>query len=356
MRRFRFLLSILVISSLAMSCSQESSKPSISGTLTGAGNLGVFFDKVTLTSSSSVVAKADIGPEGNFTIPIESENGFEPGFYRLRVGAKKIFMVLEGTEKNIKIDGDLNNFELYKATIEGAPANQELSAILEKLVARQISVPEVQEAMTTSQSPLAGMLAGYLSFGNRAQDYMETFKAVQTRIGSQNYPADVIADVNNFITNLETAKMMAQSSGNVSVGMEAPDIKLPNPDGKYFALSDLRGKVVLLDFWASWCGPCRRENPNVVDIYNKYNKDGFEVFSVSLDKKGQEDRWVKAIQQDGLKWQYHVSDLQYWQSAPAKMYGVNSIPRTFLIDKDGKIAAVNIRGKENLERELKKLL
>ncbi|MCB0592877.1 MAG: TlpA family protein disulfide reductase, partial [Phaeodactylibacter sp.] len=128
-------------------------------------------------------------------------------------------------------------------------------------------------------------------------------------------------------------------------------------------------------FWASWCGPCRRENPNVVRVYDQYKSQGFTVFSVSLDGidsrtrsrfgdeqaasqylDNQKQRWVEAIKQDNLKWEYHVSDLQKWESAPAAQYGVRSIPRTFLIDRDGKIAAVNLRGAEQIERELKKLL
>jgi len=139
---------------------------------------------------------------------------------------------------------------------------------------------------------------------------------------------------------------------STDIGAMAPDLAFENPDGKIMKLSDLRGKVVLLDFWAAWCRPCRQENPNVVRIYEKYHDKGFDVYSVSLDND--KAKWVKAIQDDGLVWPNHVSDLGYWQSKGAKIYGVNSIPATFLIDKEGRIIAKNLRGAA-LENALKEI-
>jgi peroxiredoxin len=124
-------------------------------------------------------------------------------------------------------------------------------------------------------------------------------------------------------------------------GATAPEISASTPDGKTMKLSDFRGKIVMIDFWASWCRPCRMENPNVLKVYNQYHSKGFEILGVSLDQD--KSKWVAAIQQDGLVWN-HISDLGGWQSRPAAVYGVSSIPATVLVDKEGKIIARNLRG------------
>ncbi|MEL7533743.1 MAG: TlpA disulfide reductase family protein [Bacteroidota bacterium] len=144
----------------------------------------------------------------------------------------------------------------------------------------------------------------------------------------------------------------AQLAKKLAVGAVPPEIELPNPDGKVIRLSDLKGKYVLLDFWASWCRPCRAENPNVVRVYDEYKNKGFEILGISLDRT--RDAWIKAIADDGLNWK-HVSDLQFWNSVAAKDYSVGSIPATFLLDKEGKIIAKNLRG-PSLEAKLAEVL
>jgi peroxiredoxin len=204
----------------------------------------------------------------------------------------------------------------------------------------------LQQFINRNSDNLAGLLGLYQQLGPRNyvfnfQQDMPLFEKVAKGL-AKNYPnCSHTKQLNSQITQVKAQIAEQRKQEKISIGQEAPDIAYPNPEGKVEKLSDLRGKYVLLDFWASWCAPCRGENPNLVANYKKYHDKGFEIFQVSLDQS--KNSWIKAIKADQLNW-HHVSDLKYWSSAPAKLYGVRGIPANFLIDKDGKIIAKNLRG------------
>lgn len=193
-------------------------------------------------------------------------------------------------------------------------------------------VPDSTQAMRYA---LGGVIIGlqakkHPSFSEYASQFIEKFGA------------------NTDAVSLDRLKDQMEQAKSFVPGGSAPEIEMETPEGKMMKLSELRGKVVLIDFWASWCGPCRKENPNVVRVYEKYKSEGFEILGVSLDQT--KEKWEAAIAKDGLTW-HHVSDLKGWQNEAAQSFGVRSIPDTVLLDKEGKIIARNLRGSA-LEQKL----
>jgi len=158
------------------------------------------------------------------------------------------------------------------------------------------------------------------------------------------YPQNpLVQNLHEYVTIIK-AQLTAQAQSapeGMEIGTQVPDISLPSPDGKIITLSSLRGKIVLLDFWAAWCQPCRMENPNLVENYKKYHDKGFEIYQVSLDRTRED--WINGIKQDNLNWT-HVSELKYWNSSVVKQFNINGIPMSYLLDREGKIIATGLRG------------
>lgn len=294
-------------------------------------------------------------------------------FYVLRTGNQHVNLIITSSD-TIKVFGDGRDL-LRNVNIVGNDDSQALLEFMREIndlnlfrdsVQRQMNMDPSKQTMLSqiyqqrfaqfeftrntfiNNNPNSPALIGVLQTLN-AETEFELFNTIAQKIITA-LPNSTVAQ--SLKQNIEQNRQKAEAAMFLSPGTVAPDLVGPSPDGKQYKLSDLRGKVVLIDFWASWCGPCRKENPNVVAVYDKYKDKGFTVFSVSLDSS--KEAWVQAIEKDQLKWPYHISDLQKWNSAISRIYNVSGIPFTVLIDAEGRVIKKNPRGHE-LGQELAKI-
>ena len=314
--------------------------------------------------------KFPIDEKGNFSF-----NGKVPttDYYVLRVGKEDVNLILRANS-SIKIYGDgsnISNFCNFVGSDESKIMN-DFSIISRKWNQKTDSALIAINKDTTKQKVINEyMEKQHTLFMNDLQTYIRANKnSAVLYLALQHIQTKDVAQLESVMNDLNSAfnisptvqeiyrkftesKKLKEEAILVAPGKIAPDFEELMIDQKRkIKLSDLRGKVVLLDFWASWCGPCRRENPALVELYEKYKKDGFTVMSVSLDTD--KEKWKSAIIADKLTWTNHVSDLGGWNSKIAKIYKVNSIPLTVLIDKDGRIIKLNLRG-EALSSELQQI-
>jgi peroxiredoxin len=366
-----FLPFLLLLSFTQCSSSEQSGFEGIilEGQISDAANLTANFFRNKPNNQQNVLGEIELDSEGKFEFELSEQP--KAGIYILAIGKSGLILALDGTEDQITINGTLEEISKFEHTIEGSAGTKEIKELMTLAREGDIKPEEMFEKCKNVDNAFAGFYT-YFAVTRNSSDYVDNYEKlldrVKTKYGSDN------SDYQLFKGYVDKVKQRKVANQKVQVGEMAPDIAMQGPDGKEYRLSDLRGKIVLLDFWAAWCKPCRIANPKVVKTYDKYNDDGFTVFSVSLDgvdsrlkarvnndeerieqlKQRQKKRWIQAIEQDNLKWDYHVSDLKKWDSEAAKLYGVRSIPRTFLIDREGKIAVINPRN--NLEQEVRRLL
>lgn len=231
----------------------------------------------------------------------------------------------------------------------GSGNEAEAEEVRQKLIARldyqNNWVKSFVDSLGTDNIVGGYALVNYLNPVDQYDFFDKKVKEIEAKSNPTEFEIEFMAQFNNKRADIEKAvadrKIKEEMDQKLGIGKEMPDIELPNPEGKTLKLSDYEGKVVLVDFWAGWCRPCRQENPNLVSAYKKYKGKGFEIFGVSLDRT--RDQWLKAIEDDNMTWP-QVSDLAYWESAVVKEFNITGIPANFLLDRNGVIIARNLRG------------
>lgn len=386
----KYLITFIALSLFLASCSGENSENKeiqkvddstvkVTGTIHDAPESTVFL-QILNPGSIDEVGRAELDKDGHFEIVAPAKHF---AIHQLSIGnmGTKIIPLTLVPGDAIEVEADYESFqekpkvtgsnwteimtdymEIYsdfkkKQTAlmekQGQISNDELTEEFLKL--KKVIEDFAIEAINRDPSNpfniiLTGAITPSLGFEYWDDSYMDPLRKVSEAYLEKYKGSEVAASLSNQVYQIELSlnDYIANNSGT----REAPEIALKNPEGKEIKLSSLRGKFVLIDFWASWCAPCRSENPNVVRLYNKYKDQGFTIYSVSLDKD--KAAWVKAIKDDGLIWPNHVSDLLQWESPIPQLYGFSGIPYTVLLNPEGKIIGAGLRG-ASLEQKLEEI-
>lgn len=359
---------------LLFSCNEKTATGfEVTGHIKNASAKTIYLEETSLINFQPLIVDSfNLQKDGSFDLKAMPK---EETVYSLRLSNKQIplLSVINDTRK-LTVDADEKSEQPYAYAVKGSEASSKLKDYLTTSSTRVQQIMQLVSQENFDKAKSADSLKNALAqsraaqatdFKNYATDFIRNstnpaltlfvLGAYQSVANQYNLNGFTDDEVNNFIHNAAAKFPQHKTLAAVNDMMKpkaAPNFTLPDTSGKPVSLSSFRGKYVLVDFWASWCQPCRMENPNVVKAYNQYKDKNFTVLGVSLDK--QKDAWVNAIKQDSLTWT-HVSDLQFWNSAVVPLYGFDAIPYNVLLDPNGMIIGRSLRGEE-LENKLREVL
>ncbi|HRE73328.1 MAG TPA: TlpA disulfide reductase family protein [Flavobacteriales bacterium] len=361
---------------------QQPAKPvfketTVSGTITNAPGKKLYLENFERSGFASRMDSTIINKKGKFAFKMKID---KTNYYRFAFQSNDFFVLIlqPGEKVTVIADGNRMNQSYKVVGSEHSVKLQDFVKLVNDYIQERDSIQakvkefaqqgdqnnaniantELNNAYTRflgnrdkflNDNPASPALLGVLNHLNQNQD-IEQMRKIENALGASMPGSAFHESVKSMRMNLEAKlaeeerkrKEQEEFANRLAPGKLAPPIEMNDANGKLLPLSSLKGKVVLIDFWASWCGPCRKENPNVVRVYNKYKDKGFTIYSVSIDQS--KENWLAAIEKDQLSWPSHVSTLQGWQTPILRDYGVNGVPFTVLIDRDGKIIQANLRG------------
>jgi peroxiredoxin len=352
---------------LASACKSSVDQFSVSGTVSNnPSKQAVYLDLIELDGVTPTTLDTAVIEAGSGRFELETTPSPEEGIYRLRFEKDGVFVLLASDRNDIEFNADWKDFGKYTTNSANSNSFREmLKAFNEKVAvinSKRASLIAQQQQGAADSLIRAGE-ADFNAYVNATEDYLlkyaDTTKSpsvalyivgplLRKQLEAERFEPVMTSMSKRFNDHPMVQKVvkeyfgyMQQQKSALKLGQPAPDFTLPDPDGKMISLSSLKGKYVLVDFWAAWCGPCRQENPNVVAAYKQYSNKNFTILGVSLDKA--KEPWLKAIKDDQLTWT-HVSDLKYWESIVVPMYNIQGIPFNVLLDPQGNIIATNLRG------------